>query len=168
MKKIIQKKNRGTFYQSINLMKKIKNIVWEKEEILDSSRLEDNKHSVHIWNKDDLNSDKMVTLGPGSIEIKENLKIKKDQILNILPETTVLMHPGVSIYSKEEVKLLLMEQKEKLQLNEKNQGESLEVAISINSEGSDGSVLRNLSISINSAIIEKLRHWDVITIGTKI
>ncbi len=156
------KKKIEELFTSLLTNEKIKNIVWEKEEILDSSKLEYNKHSLHIWNKDDLNSDKMVTLGPGSIEIKENLKIKKDQILNILPETTVLMHPGVSIYSKG--KTIIDGTKGKITIKRKNQDEAWGV-ISINSEGSDGSVLKNLSISGgSSAIIENTKFSGMLSL----
>ncbi len=139
----------------------IKNINWENDESFEISEINYNNNSLHIWNKENLNYKKIITIGPGLVELNRNLKIKKKQVLNILPGTTILMHPGVSIYSKG--KMFIDGTKDKIIIKRKNKDKPWGI-ISINGQGSNGSVLKNLSVSGgSSAIIENINYSGMLS-----
>jgi len=96
------------------------------------------------------------------IELKENLKINKDQILYVMPGTTILMFPDVSIHSKG--KVLIDGTKKKITIKSKY----LHIPwgnISINSQNSNGSILKNLSVSGGSVSnIENVRYSGMISL----
>ncbi len=149
------------FFNDILNNKLIKNIEWEDDTFSEISRLNYNNHSLHIWNKIKLNNKKKIILGPGVIELKENLKINKDQILYVLPGTTILMYPEISIHSKG--KVIIDGTKKKITIKSKYV-DSPWGNISINSKNSNGSILKNLSVSGGSVSnIENVRYSGMIS-----
>ena len=155
------KKNIENLLTSQLTNNKIINITWGNDEILNVAELNYNKHSLHIWNKNTLNYNKVITLGPGQVELTKNLMIKKNQILNILPNTTILMSPGISIYSKG--KTIVDGTKGKIIFKRKDQNKAWGV-ISISGKESNGSILKNLSISGgSSAVIENIKFSGMLS-----
>ena len=139
----------------------IKNIKWENEKFLKIEEIVYNKHSLHIWNKDNLDYKRVITIGPGVVELSKNLKIKKNQVLKILPGTTILMYPEVSIYSMG--KTFIDGTKSKIIIKRKNKHKPWGV-ISINGDESNGSVLKNLSVTGgSSASIENIKYSGMIS-----
>ena len=155
------KKDIEKLFTSALTNQNITNISWENDESLKIAEINYNKHSLHIWNKKNLNYKKIITIGPGQIELSKNLKVKKNQVLNVLPGTTILMHPGVSIYSKG--KTFFDGTKNKIIIKRKDKYQPWGV-ISINGDGSNGSVLKNLSVSGgSSAIIENTKFSGMLS-----
>jgi hypothetical protein len=65
-----------------------------------------NGNTLHIWSKTDKYFDENIILGPGSVEIKENLIVKNNQKLIINDGTTIFMWPNTSIFSEGKVEIL--------------------------------------------------------------
>ena len=139
----------------------IENINWKTDEFLKIKKINYNEHSLHVWNKENLNYNDVITIGPGIVELKKNLKIKRNQVLNILPNSTILMYPNVSIYS--EGKTIIDGTKGEIIIKRKNNNKPWGV-ISINGNRSNGSVLKNLSVSGgSSAFIENIKYSGMIS-----
>ena len=60
---------------------------WVENESLNISDVKYNKNSLHIWNKENLNYKDIFTIGPGLVELKENINIQENQILKFCKTT---------------------------------------------------------------------------------
>lgn len=89
---------------------KIKNVFWDKEDYATLPKINYNKFSLHVWDKN-YEPKNLIILGPGDVHLKKNLFINKNQELKILPGTTLTIHPKVSIYSEGKVSILGTENK---------------------------------------------------------
>jgi len=147
-----EEKDINKFFVSTLTNNPISNVTWEKSELIKISEIKYNDHSLHIWNKEYLNDKLAITIGPGTVELVRNLNIKKNQVLKILPGTTLLMYPGVSIYS--EGKIIIDGAKNEITIKRKYDDKSWGI-IALQGDGTNGSVLKNLSVSGGSTDIIK-------------
>ena len=147
----------------VNLLtnERVNNFVWLENENKNISDVKYNEYSLHIWNKRKSNFKEIVTLGPGLIELKENLTIQENQILKILPKTQILMHPNVSILSRG--KTIVDGTDGKIELIRQNNDAPWGV-FAIIGKKSNGSIFKNVKISGGSSdIIENIKFSGMIS-----
>ncbi len=130
------------FINSIN-NEHVKNIEWNNNEKNFIKKINYNKNSLHIWNKASDEVKKLV-LGPGEVELKENLIISEKQELEILPNTLILIWPNVSIFSRG--KVIADGSLGKIKLQRKFQDQHWG-NFSLIGKNSNGSILKKVEIS---------------------
>lgn len=137
----------------------IRNVFWDKdkEDNVNLSNINYNKFSLHIWDKNYEPKD-LIILGPGVIHLKKNLFINANQTLKVLPGTTLVMHPKVSIYSKG--KILILGTKDKI-INIKSSKEDEPWGVfAVYGSNTDGSEISFLDISGGSEDVIENKYYS--------
>ena len=155
------KKNLESSFVNLITNESINNINWVENESLNISDVKYNKNSLHIWNKENLNYKDIFTIGPGLVELKENINIQEDQILKILPKTTILMHPNISIFSRG--KTIVDGTNGNIEIKRQNEDMSWGV-FAIVGKKTNGSIFKNVKISGGSTkIIENINFSGMVS-----